>query len=507
MINLWLSSWGLVAKTLCLLAAIAVLFMACPVYATAQESELSTSASPSHPSSKTVAAADLVEWIASGAPLDYDNVTVKGMLDLGRISGSVKQPVKITNSRFLDPVSFEGVTFEDSLDLRGTTFQDNVSFVKAYFAGDAKFAGASFLGQADFRNAVFSGLASFSYTQFLSDASFGSAEFDGDAAFLQSRFASDVDFNFAQFARLASFWEGIFNNVSFLETQFEGHTTFLNARFNGIASFAATRFGGDVVFRSAKFLAGTTFGLCSFGGLADFAGADFEKAAFFGGVKFSDLAYFIDARFNQDLTLEDARLYSMQLDNATFGAGARINLNGSDFTRFIVRWDVIKGMLVYNGAAYLALVKNYKSLEWFDDADECYYQYRRISQEMEPWGWAKLSDIISWLACGYGVRVSYTVFWCLFTILFFGLVFWAGKGMNKFEIEGVELPGNPSMHEDRRISLTDAMYFSIAMFTTSQAPVNTYPVSYYRHLAMLEGILGWFFLGLFVVVLSAVLIR
>jgi hypothetical protein len=45
------------------------------------------------------------------------------------------------------------------------------------------------------------------------------------------------------------------------------------------------------------------------------------------------------------------------------------------------------------------------------------------------------------------------------------------------------------------------------MFTTSQAPVNTYPVGVYRHLAMAEGILGWFFLGLFVVVLSGVLIR
>jgi hypothetical protein len=45
------------------------------------------------------------------------------------------------------------------------------------------------------------------------------------------------------------------------------------------------------------------------------------------------------------------------------------------------------------------------------------------------------------------------------------------------------------------------------MFTTSQAPVNTYPVGFYRHLAMVEGIMGWFFLGLFVVVLSGVLIR
>jgi hypothetical protein len=86
-------------------------------------------------------------------------------------------------------------------------------------------------------------------------------------------------------------------------------------------------------------------------------------------------------------------------------------------------------------------------------------------------------------------------------------MFWAGKGMNKFEIEGMELPGDTRLKPSTRVSFTDALYFSIAMFTTSQAPVNTYPVGVYKHLAMAEGILGWFFLGLFVVVLSAVLIR
>ncbi len=104
-------------------------------------------------------------------------------------------------------------------------------------------------------------------------------------------------------------------------------------------------------------------------------------SAFFGGVKFADLAYFVNARFDQDMILEEARLYSMQLDNITFQDNSRINLNSTDFTKFVVHWNVIKNRVVYNGAAYLALVKNYKSLEWFDEADECYYQYRRIGQE------------------------------------------------------------------------------------------------------------------------------
>lgn len=452
-------------------------------------------------------ASEIVSDIRLGHPLTYDNVTISGSLDLRGLTDPVSQPLRITNSQFLGPSNFDGATFNEPVDMRGSTFRDNTSFAKVRFLDDAKFAGSRFLGQADYGNAVFMGLASFMSARFFNDTSFGNVQFNGDAIFMQSGFARDVDFNFAQFARLGSFEMAYFNNVSFLETQFGGHTSFRAARFAGNATFAATRFQSDAVFRGAAFDRGSTFGLSSFGGLVDFGNVVFSETAYFGGVKFSDLAYFVNAQFDKGLILEDARLYSMQLDNATFGKDATINLNGADFTKFVVRWDAIRDRMVYNGAAYLALVKNYKNLEWFDDADDCYYQYRRIGQDREPWGWSKISDIVSWISCGYGVRVSYTALCCLLTILLFGVIFWAGKGMNKFEIEGMELPGNPSLRPSKRVSLTDALYFSIAMFTTSQAPVNTYPVGVYRHLAMLEGILGWFFLGLFVVVLSAVLIR
>lgn len=472
------------------------------LYAPLQQGSLSQG-----PAAQVIAAQDLLAQIRSGEPLDYDNVTITGQLDLGLIDGPVKQSIIITNSRLQGPVRIEAVIFSGILDLRGCTFQDNVSFIKSRFQGDAKFSGSKFLRQADFANTYFGALASFISTRFLNDSSFGNAQFDGDAVFLDSSFVNDVDFNYAKFLRSGSFWNTIFEDVSFFETQFAGQVTFRSAQFLGNATFAATRFESDVLFREARFWKGSTFGLSSFGGLADFGNVDFKKTAFFGGVKLSDLAYFANARFDGDLILEGARLYSMQLDNAAFNESSKINLNSTDFSKFVVHWSTLRGRMVYNGAAYLALVKNYKSLEWFDEADECYYQYRRIGQDQAPWGWGKLSDIISWLSCGYGVRVSYTAFWCLFTILFFGVIFWAGKGMDKFEIEGMELPGNPRLRPSKRVSFTDALYFSIAMFTTSQAPVNTYPVGVYRHLAMAEGILGWFFLGLFVVVLSAVLIR
>lgn len=455
----------------------------------------------------SASAEDLLVEIESGESLNLSGLTIIGSLDLSRLSEPVRQSIRITNSRFLGAVRMESVTFAQGLDLRGCTFEDNVSFVKSRFLADAKFSGAQFIKQADFGDTYFEALSSFISARFFNDSSFGNVEFNGDAVFLDSSFAKDVDFDDAKFMRSGSFRNARFENVRFFETEFVGQATFLDATFFGNATFAATRFDSDVVFRNSRFLMGSTFGLSSFAGLADFGRVSFQKTAFFGGVKFSDLAYFVAARFNEDLILEGARLYSMQLDDVSFSEASMINLNSTDFTKFVVHWNTIRDRMVYNGAAYLALVKNYKSLEWFDEADDCYYQYRRIGQDKAPWGWDKLSDIISWLSCGYGVRVSYTTFWCLFTILFFGVIFWAGKGMSKFEIEGMELPGDTRIKPSKRASFTDALYFSIAMFTTSQAPVNTYPVGVYRHLAMAEGILGWFFLGLFVVVLSAVLIR
>ncbi|MFZ3149719.1 MAG: pentapeptide repeat-containing protein [Methanothrix sp.] len=459
------------------------------------------------PATPVIVAEDILAQIRSGEPLNYDKVTIAGQLAIGAGEEPVKQSIRITNSRFLGPLRMEAVTFADVLDLRGCIFQDNVSFVKSVFQKDAKFSGAGFQKQADFAETSFQGQASFISALFQNDSSFSNALFNEDAVFLDSRFTSDVDFNYVKFLRSGSFWNANFEDVSFFETQFAGQVTFRSAQFRGNATFAATRFESDVLFRAARFWRGSTFGLSSFGGLADFGNVAFKKTAFFGGVKFADLAYFASARFDGDLILEGARLYSMQLDNVSFSENSKINLNSTDFSKFVVHWSTIRDRMVYNGAAYLALVKNYKSLEWFDEADECYYQYRRIGQELEPWGWDKFSDIISWLSCGYGVRVSYTAFWCLFTIIVFGAIFWAGKGMDKFEIEGVELPGDQRLKPSKRVSFTDALYFSIAMFTTSQAPVNTYPVGFYRYLAMVEGILGWFFLGLFVVVLSAVLIR
>ncbi|MDD4653544.1 MAG: hypothetical protein PHQ34_15080 [Methanothrix sp.] len=85
-----------------------------------------------------------------------------------------------------------------------------------------------------------------------------------------------------------------------------------------------------------------------------------------------------------------------------------------------VRWPALRHRLAYDGAAYLSLAKDFRNLEWFEDADNCYYNYRRMCQaekrlvcreRMRPTiNWSKLLDEIAWISCGYGTRPRHTVF-------------------------------------------------------------------------------------------------
>lgn len=460
-----------------------------------------------NPNDRTVLASDILAKVQAGVPVDYSGVKVSGDLNLSQVA-QVCQGFKVTSSDFLGNVSFDGATFRDVVDLKGSTFEGFASFDRTQFSEEASFSKSRFLKDASFRLTGFSRGTSFSNCRFLGSAVFDNTKFDGNVDFKGASFAGATSFVLAQFMRPTSFQSATFANLSsFDSAQFGDATDFRNLSFKDDANFPGTRFLSTVFFGASHFGGRALFAAANFEGFSEFTGAEFNDIAIFALARFVDNAHFVRAVFHKDLSFESARIYSIQLDGATFGGNSTINLNNADFTKFPVHWYVLKDRLDYDGATYLGLVKNYKSLEWFDDADDCYYQYRMISLVTEPWGWGKVADFISWISCGFGVRVSYVSLWCLITIFIFGAIFWAGNGMRRFEHEGLEIPGGPEKMENYRVSLVDAMYFSVAMFTTSQAPVNNYPVRFYRHLAMMEGILGWFFMGLFVVVLSGILIR
>jgi hypothetical protein len=200
----------------------------------------------------------------------------------------------------------------------------------------------------------------------------------------------------------------------------------------------------------------------------------------------------------------------MRLSDAVFSAS--ISLHSANFSRIEVRWSSLKDHLIYDGATYLSLAKNFRTLEWFEDADDCYYCYRRKSQagkrfySREGWkiifNWSKLLDALALISCGYGVRPRYTVFLSVFLIILFALLYWTGNGIVVEPLNG----SHPSLDPSENLSFPDNIYFS-AMVFTAKTQVKWYPVGFCRYLATAESILGWLLLALFLVTLGRTMIR
>ena len=244
--------------------------------------------------------------------------------------------------------------------------------------------------------------------------------------------------------------------------------------------------------------------LARFSHAADFSGAVFRDLALFGLTRFEDIVTFQEARFEGDLNFKGATISALLFEKAELDKGSRIILNDTDISRFRARWDEIEDHVLWEPGAYLALVENYRRLGWSKDEDDCYYQYRSLSQAGKNWGWSKVIDILAWLSCGYGVRPGYALAWSLFTILCFGLVFWKGDGIRRSS-----KPLSGPAEEDsfpERVTLRNALFFSTMVFL-SQGPIDFLPLGRHRYYVILEGIMGWLLLALFLVTLGRVMIR
>ncbi|OPY50682.1 MAG: hypothetical protein A4E48_01784 [Methanosaeta sp. PtaU1.Bin060] len=277
----------------------------------------------------------------------------------------------------------------------------------------------------------------------------------GDVFFDRSTFAGLVDFDGTVFTQAAKFSDSMFcEDAGFSEARFEGEANFSRAEFLTEANFSRARFG-DVDFRNAK--------------------------------------------FHRNLNLASAKLSSVLLLDARLEEGSSLNLMDLDYSRIKVRWETIRDHLSFNGSIYLALTKNFRNLEQFEDEDECYYQYRKEKQARATSRVGKLVDRVAWLSCGYGVRPSHTILLSAGIILLFAafLAF-----AHAIEHDSQPLQENQTYH----ISLKDAFYFSSMQFL-GKNPENLHIVEGYEYLTVMESLVGWILMALFLITMSKVILR
>jgi hypothetical protein len=467
---------------------------------------------------REVPASEILKNIQAGEDVYLENVRITGKLNLGGIEletvpiareefeidvwglekelNIVESKITIINSVFGSVTDFSNMQFKKPVDFRGTSFLYISDFGGARFGGDANFGSASFDGAVGFRSASFDGVADFSRASFGGNAYFLSASFDGvadfrsasfggSADFRNASFDSDADFSRASFGGNAYFLSASFGgNAYFRSASFGGSADFRNASFDGVADFSRASFDSDANFRSARFGGFANFRSARFGGFANFGSARFGGDANFGSARFGGFANFGSTEFNK-----------VSFYNTTF---IKVSFYEADFKSMKVEWASLKDALFFEGPTYIKLIKNFREMEQFKDGDDAYYQYRRLGQADKKWSFPKLGDIFMWLSCGYGVKPQYTIILAAVMILIFTIICWLGNGIRRLKERDED--------DTEDVSFFDAFYFSVVTFTTVGYG-DWYPKDRYRKFVMIEGLVGWLILALFLVTLANVMIR
>jgi len=473
-------------------------------------------------------------------------------------------------ARFNGPAIFSGSKFNGTAVFLGSRFGDLAYFSFACFNRSADFGLTYFDGQAYFDRSKFNEIAYFgayetSYIYlsdlikspqlssihqksdprvvlgkgpaliFFRDNYFG--DFDEDESFIRiskqlqtdherlvsnsSQSEPDIDSNAST---IASFYYGapkigaslvctIFNRSAFFRyTRFNGPThfgytnfnlraDFSDSNFNGFADFGYTNFNNQADFSYSNFNKTSTFVYSkfksnpflnsSFHDDADFSGCNFEDGAFMNINFFRDTS-FSDANFNGPLRFEDS----------TFKGS--LDISRAKFSNFYIDYPYIDHIICFYGPTYLALIKNYRDNEQFGFADDIYYKYRFWSQNQKSWtDGSKLIDMLSLISCGYGVRWLYTIYFGIFWMLFFGFVYFVMISFNdKYESGSVQ-------------RLVAALWFSAIVLLSVPSELYPHRSGLYKdfaskiryHLPVLERIIGWGLLVLFINTLSRIMIR
>ncbi|WP_143763327.1 pentapeptide repeat-containing protein [Methanothrix harundinacea] len=294
---------------------------------------------------------------------------------------------------------------------------------------------------------------------------------------------------------------------SFVNSVFCRDSNFLESHFIGNANFGGTVFYRGPSFEAVNFEKNASFDLAEFKSEPSFNGAYFKRDATFNYAIFCKSVYFVGVNFGGDANYT----------KTTFNKP--VYLKEAIFSRFNVEWRQIKDKIDCDGATYLLLVRSFKNLEQFDNADDCYYDYREwrrnsndVSTEKRS-NWSKLYDFVSYASCGYGVRLRFPLAWIFGSIFGLTFLYHIFDGITKsspHEITMISLNNSTmlfsSAYAETAPSFWECLYFSSLSFAGG-TPVGLSPVGVWKYAVMMESVLGYLFLALFVVVLARKLIR
>jgi Pentapeptide repeats (9 copies) len=515
------------------------------------------------PNNGAIPASDVLAKIKAGQSAEFDYYAIVGDLDLSGLR--IELPVHFNHTIFKNSVNFSSTTFDndahfwhsvfkDTADFRFSTFNDTADFRSSTFNGTANFRSSEFNDDVYFADSAFNNNVDFGYSDFNSDSHFWFSAFNGDAGFGDSKFSGDADFSNSRFNGDADFSDAEFNDDAYFSlTAFNGTANFWSSAFNGLAHIRSSTFNGLANFGASVF-SGSSFRSSVFNGLANFGAsefkdnADFEYSVFNGDVDFGysvfndnvDFPYSVfngTTNFNADMfnkggdfndvlfrgytsfnssqfkgdTLFENAIFQNTLSLTRVRYGYLVNL--------YIRWYNINH-LEYDDAAYLSLLKNFKTLGYFEDYDRCYYDYRK-ERRAQPWPainavqevGRKLLDYPLQYFYGYGTKPIYAVILSVFTVIIFS-IFWKFLGLGgPHDVTKTALkPDQEWLNND----ITSILIFSITVFLSGMRLFVDIPPlpkiegrsrSMIKRAFILERLLGMMFFVLFFIAWGTIMVR
>ena len=277
---------------------------------------------------------------------------------------------------------------------------------------------------------------------------------------LASEIQGPVVIKQATFMKDLTMMDNVFNGSFDLSATVEGKTDLSRNIFKRHVVIEG-RFKKPVILSSSSF-EGPTKIQADFDGGIDFSPSTFNNG-YFLYLMGTDQVFNIPLRmpvgtattFKEQVSLVNSTLGDANLANVVFDKN--IHIDNVRYRTLNVRWYQISKKLDYNEAFYLSLIKHFRTLQEWDDADDALYEYSVRKREHDSnWFLGSLEMVFLDWSIGYGVKpfraIVFSLSWITFFSLLFIILHWQTrdakpplilmiwlKSLNNF-LPGIELP-------------------------------------------------------------------
>ncbi len=208
-----------------------------------------------HVFAQTVDADEIIRKAKNGENVRYENVTIKGVVDLTayydekgdlpRKSWFNGNDNKIENT-LRGEITFINCEFTDDFIAYYRDDRSEYTFI-SHFDSDVTFRDCTFRRDAAFKYSEFREGAAFSNTTFGDNSNFKYAEFKEKSTFEKSVFEDDSDFKYAEFDDMVNFANSVFKEeANFKYAEMEDGVKFTNTIFDGFWNIKYAEMDKDV---------------------------------------------------------------------------------------------------------------------------------------------------------------------------------------------------------------------------------------------------------------------